>query len=55
LAISVADIKTALGKSMPIILIRNQLKNILKKQTFYQKLSKKYQGKLLDSFAVTHV
>ena len=55
LAISVADIKTALGKSLPIILIRNQLKNLLKKQTFFQKLSKKYQAKLLDSFAVTHV
>jgi hypothetical protein len=31
LALSVADIKGTLGKSLPIILIRNQLKAVLKK------------------------
>ena len=40
---------------MPIILIRNQLKNVLRKEPFFQKLSKKYQGRFLDSFNVCNV
>jgi hypothetical protein len=55
LAISVVDIKTVLGKSLPIVLIRNQLKNVLRKEAFFQKLSKKYQARLLDSFNVRNV
>jgi len=55
LAISIVDIKTALGKSLPIVLIRNQLKNALRKEAFFQKLSKKYQAKLLDSFNLQNV
>lgn len=53
IAISVTDVKKALGKSLQIVLIRNQLKNILKKETFFQKLSKNYACKLLDSFIVS--
>lgn len=53
IAISVTDVKKALGKSLQIVLIRNQLKNILKKETFFQKLSKSYTCKLLDSFIVS--
>jgi signal-transduction protein with cAMP-binding, CBS, and nucleotidyltransferase domain len=36
-------------------LIRNKLKNILKKEPFFQKLSKGYTSKLLDSFTVANV
>ena len=55
MAISTIDIKTALGKGLPIILIRNQLKTVLKREPFFQKLSKKYQAKFLDSFMVCNV
>jgi hypothetical protein len=44
-----------LGKGLPIILIRNQLKNVLKKEPFFQKLSKRYQARFLDSYTVCNV
>ena len=45
--------KKVLGKSLHIVLIRNQLKNILKKEYFFQKLNKDFASKLLDSFSVS--
>ena len=50
-----ADIQSALGKSLPIIVIRNQLKAVLKDEPFFNKLSKAYASKLLDSFTITSV
>jgi len=47
--------KKTLGKSLPVILIRNKMKNILKNESFFQKLSKQYASKLLDSFTVINV
>jgi hypothetical protein len=35
LALSVHDIKNTLGKSLPIILIRNQVKIMLRKEPFF--------------------
>ena len=55
LALSVVDIQNALGKSLPIMLIRNQLKAALRNEPFFQKLSKTYASRLLDSFVVAAV
>lgn len=35
-----------------MVMLRNQLKALLSKQSFFQKLSKSYASKLLDTFMI---
>jgi hypothetical protein len=52
LALSISEVRACLGKSLHVVLLRNQLKAILQKESFFQKLSKPFASKLLDAFMI---
>lgn len=49
---SITAIGNTLGRTLPVVLIRNQLKVQLMKEAFYSKLAPQYSLKLLDSFRI---
>jgi hypothetical protein len=52
LALSISEVRACLGKGLHVVLLRNQLKTLLGRESFFQKLSKNFASKLLDTFMI---
>lgn len=55
MALGVEDIENVLGKSLPLIIIRNQAKSALKSSKVFQKISEEYIEKAIDCFKMKNV
>lgn len=55
MAVGVEDIENVLGKSLPLIILRNQAKQALKSSKIFEKLSEEYIEKVLDHFKLKSV
>lgn len=55
MALGIEDIETALGRSLPLIILRNTAKAALKKSKHFEKLTEDYIEKAIDCFRLKSV
>lgn len=55
MALGIEDIENALGKSLPLIILRNKAKSALKTSKFFDKLTDEYVEKAIDCFKIRSV
>ena len=55
MAFGIEDIENALGKSLPLIILRNEARNALKSSKIFDKLSEEYIQKAIDCFKLKNV
>ena len=55
MALGVEDIENALGRSLPLIILRNEARSALKSSKFFEKLSEEYIERAIDCFKIKSV
>lgn len=49
------EIERALGKSLPLIILRNNVKSVLVEDPFFKDLSKEFKEKVIDCLQIEKV
>lgn len=55
MALGIEDIENALGRGLPLIILRNKAKAALKKSRFFEKLTDEYVERAIDCFKLKSV
>lgn len=55
MALGIEDIENALGRSLPLIILRNKAKSALKSCRFFEKLTDEYIERAIDCFKLKSV
>lgn len=55
MALGIEDIENVLGKSLPIIILRNRAKLALRSSKYLEKLSEDYIERIIDCFKLKNV
>jgi hypothetical protein len=55
IALGVEDIENVLGKSLPLIILRNSAKHAIKCVKIFEKFSQEYIEKIIDCFKIKPV
>ena len=55
MALGVEDIENALGRSLPLIILRNEARSALKSSKYFEKLSEEYIERAIDCFKIKSV
>lgn len=55
MALGIQDIETALGRGLPLIILRNEARSTLNSCKYFEKLSEEYIERAIDCFKIKNV